>query len=147
MSTQATHHDADLILKLYELRREPVMREARSYVGGFSPKSVDDLIAATSAGAKENAYFRQVMGYWEMAATLVLRGALNHDLAMDNYGEMFFVYAKVQPFLDEYREKMNMPQVLRHVQKLIESVPDGAERVARMQKQQAEMAKRMAAAK
>ena len=73
---QPTHHDAELILKLYDLRREPVMREARKFIAGFSPKSVDDLLAVANTPGTQNAYLRQVYGYWEMAAAFVVHGAL-----------------------------------------------------------------------
>ena len=93
MSTpQATHHDAELILKLYDLRREPVMRDARNFVVGFWPKSVDEILALTNAfGSKENAYLRQVYGYWEMVAALVVHGTLNALLVFDTCQEMYFV--------------------------------------------------------
>ena len=96
MSTsQATPQDAELILKLYDLRREPVMREARNFVFGFAPQSVDDLLAVANAfGTKENAYVRQVYGYWDMAAALVVHGTLNALLVYDTCHEMYFVYAK-----------------------------------------------------
>ena len=109
MSSQATTQDAELILKLYDLRREALMREARTFMAQFSPKSLDDVLAvATAFGTKEQAYFRQVFGYWEMAASLVNRGALNRELALDNYQEMFFVYAKIAPYIEQYREKMGI---------------------------------------
>ena len=145
--SQPTHHDADLILKLYDLRREPVMREARSFVAQFAPKSLDELMKLGSAfGTKEQAYMRQVAGYWEMAASLVNRGALNRELALDNFQEMFFVYAKVQPYLEEYREKMGFPNFLRQVQQLAESSAETRGRTVAMQKMQAEMARRRAEA-
>lgn len=142
MSTsQATHHDAELILKLYELRREPVMREARNFIAGFAPKSVGDLLTvANSFGTKENAYVRQVFGYWEMVATLIVHGTLNALLAYDTLGEMYFVYAKVQPFVEEFRQKSGMPEFLVNVQKVAEASAEGRERLVRMQKRQAEMA-------
>lgn len=147
MSTQATHADAELILKLYDLRREPVMREARAFLAQFTPKSFDDVIAlATAYGTKEQAYLRQVCGYWEMAASLVNRGALNRELALDNYGEMFFVYAKIQPYLEDFRQKMGMPQFLHQVQELIGSSAENKQRLADMQKLQADMARRRAEA-
>ena len=95
MSTsQATYHDAELILKLYDLRREPVMRQARDFVATFAPTSIDELMAVTFAfGTKENAYVRQVLGYWEMVASLIVHGTLNAELAQDTLGEMNFVYA------------------------------------------------------
>jgi hypothetical protein len=141
--SQPTHHDADLILKLYDLRREPVMREARTFFGQFSPKSLDDLLKLANAfGTKEQAYLRQVAGYWEMAASLVNRGALNRELALDNFQEMFFVYAKIQPYLEAYRQKMGTPQFLRQTQQLAESSAETRERTAAMQRTQAEMARR-----
>ena len=142
MSTsQATHHDAELILKLYDLRREPVMREARNFVVGFWPKSVDDILAITNAfGTKENAYLRQVYGYWEMTAALVVHGTLNALLVFDTCQEMYFVYAKIQPFLAEFRQKSGMPDFLTNVQKVVEGSAEGRERLARVQKRQAEMA-------
>ncbi|MGC1647741.1 MAG: hypothetical protein WA741_18115 [Candidatus Sulfotelmatobacter sp.] len=141
--SQPTHFDADLILKLYDLRREPVMREARKFFGQFSPKSLDDLMkVAGGFGTQEQAYLRQVAGYWEMAASLVNRGALNRELALDNFQEMFFVYAKIQPYLEEFRQKMGMPQFMRQAQQLAESSAETRERTVAMQRTQAEMARR-----
>lgn len=142
MSTsQATPQDAELILKLYDLRREAVMREARTFVFGFAPKSVDDLLEVANAfGTKENAYVRQVYGYWEMAAALIVHGALNALLAYDTLHEMYFVYAKIQPFLEEYRQKSGVQDFLSNIQKVVEGSAEGRERLARVQKRQAEMA-------
>lgn len=141
--SQANSHDAELILKLYDLRRESVMREARKFVVQFSPKSVDDLIAVTMApGTVENSYLRQVGGYWEMAASLVNRGALNRELALDNYQEMFFVYAKLAPYVEEFRQKTGMTGFCRQIQQLVESSEENKQRLADMQKMQAEMAQR-----
>jgi len=146
-NTQATYNDADLLLKLYDLRREPVMREARTFFAQFAPKSVDDILKVTNAfGTKEQAYLRQVVGYWEMAASLVNRGALNRELALDNYQEMFFVYAKVQPYLEPYRQAMGTPQFMRQMQQLAESSPETRQRTSDMQEMQAAMARRRAEA-
>jgi len=145
--SEPSHHDAELILKLYDLRREPVMREARAFMVGFWPQSSDDIIALVSAfGTKEQAYFRQVFGYWEMAASLVNRGALNRELALDNFQEMFFVYAKVAPYIEEYRQKMGQPGAAKQVQQLVDSSEENKQRLKDMQAMQAEMAKRRAAA-
>jgi hypothetical protein len=144
---QATSQDAELILKLYDLRREAVMREARAFIVQFWPKSMDDLLTlANSFGTKEHAYLRQVAGYWEMAASLVNRGALNRELALDNYQEMFFVYAKFEPYIEELRQKTGQPNVFRQVQQLIESSQENKQRLKDMQAMQAEMIKRRAAA-
>ena len=135
MSTpQATQADAELILKLYDLRREPVMREARSFIFGFAPQSIDEVMAVVGDfSTKENAYLRQVFGYWGMAASLVLRGALNEDLARDNFSEMLFVYAKFEPFLAEIRKRTGMDIFGANMQKFVESSAEARERVARFQ--------------
>lgn len=142
MSTsQATPQDAELILKLYDLRREAVMRQARNFVAGFAPKSVDEILAVTNAfGSKESAYLRQVFGYWEMVAALVVHGTLNALLVFDTCQEMYFVYGKIQPFLEEFRQKTGMPDFLANLQKVVEGSAEGRERLARVQKRQAEMA-------
>jgi hypothetical protein len=140
-TTQATPQDAELILKLYDLRREAVMREARNFVFGFAPQSVDDLVAVTNAfGTKENAFVRQVYGYWEMVASLVAHGTLNALLVYDTCPEMYFVYAKIGPFVEEFRKKTGNSDFLVNLQKLVEGSAEGRERITRMQKRQAEMA-------
>ena len=145
--SQPTHHDAEIILKLYDLRREPVMREARAFFVQFSLKSLDDIVKVANAfGTKEQAYLRQVAGYWEMAASLVNRGALNRELALDNFQEMFFVYAKVQPYLEEYRQAMGAPGFLRQVEQLAESSAETRKRTSDMQAMQAARARRQAEA-
>ena len=122
MAKQATAHDANLILKLYDLRREAEMRKARNwYMGEFWPQSADEVLKVANAfPSQENAWIRQVGGYWDMAASLVLHGALNEDLFLQpgNCGEMFLIFAKVHPFLKEVREKMNNPEVLANIEKV-----------------------------
>ncbi len=92
----ATAVDADLILKLYELRTEAAMRESRALLGAMSINSFADIAAVQkAAGSRENAAWRQVISYWEMAAALVLHGTLDAELFLDTNGENFFIYAKV----------------------------------------------------
>jgi hypothetical protein len=133
-NSQATTNDAELILKLYDLRREPLMREARSFIFNFMPQSIDDLMVIVSDfSLKENAFFRQVVGYWDMAASLVLRGALNEDLARDNFQELIFVYSRLQPFLVEVRKRTGMEGLAAHMQKFVESSPEAQMRMKRFQ--------------
>src|SRR5499425_1590978 len=103
MSEKPTASDAQIIMQLYDLRREAEMRKARAWFAStFWPKSADDVVAVINvANPQENAWFRQVSGYWEMAASFVLRGALNEQLFYDSSGEMWFTLAKVYPFLKE----------------------------------------------
>jgi len=118
-----TQADAELILKLYDLRREAELRKARAwYVGQFWPQSADDIIAVIRAmNTQENAWLRQVGGYWGMAASFVSHGVLNEELFLEPSvsGEMFFIYAKIAPFLTELREKMQNPGMFAGIEKLI----------------------------
>jgi len=135
MPRKATAADAQLIMQLYDLRREAEMRKARAWFGNFWPASAEDILAiAGSFGSQENAWLRQVGGYWEMAAAMVLRGALNEDLFFDANGEMWFTFAKVQPFLKEVREKMGVPEAYRNVEKVASMSKQGKERLQRMLK-------------
>jgi len=104
----ATPADAEIILKLYELRTEPLMREARAWMTGeFWPNTVEDFFAvATNPADPHNAYFRQVTTYWEMAAAMVLHGAVSAELFVDCNGEGFFLLAKFAHILEGIREKM-----------------------------------------
>jgi hypothetical protein len=133
---KATPADAELILKLYDLRRETVMRQARQYIAvNFWPESTDDLIKLLSSfGSEENAYFRQVTGYWEMACALVSNGALDENLFFDTNGEMFFIFAKVRRFLKEFRQKMNAPEAMAQIEKLATGTPRARQRLEMMEK-------------
>jgi len=122
MAKRATPHDAQLILKLYDLRREAEMRKARHWLTAeFWPQSAEEFIkVVNSFPSQENAWLRQVGGYWDMAASFVLHGALNEDLFLQPgcCGEMFFVFAKVYPFLKEFREKTNNPDAFANIEKI-----------------------------
>jgi len=145
--SQATHHDAELILKLYDLRREPVMRDARNWFFGFWPQSFEDLMKVMgNFGSQENAYLRQVLSYWETAAALVAHGALNAQLAQDTLGEMQGAYAKIQPYIKQIREMMKSPEFLQNLEKVLEGTPEGRERMNRMKERMAEWQKMRAAA-
>jgi hypothetical protein len=144
MGDKATVTDADLILKLYDLRREAEMRKARNWWLGFWPESADDVIKiASSLGSQENAWLRQVGGYWELASAMVLHGALNRDLFMEGSfcGEMFVLYGKVEPFIKGVREKMQNPNIFANVEKLINSTADGPERLKQTQARMANIRK------
>jgi hypothetical protein len=130
MAKKPTHADANIILKLYNLRREAEMRRARAWwLGEFWPKSVEDFTKVSAAmGSQENNWLRQVSGYWEMAASLAVHGAVSSELFLEPSfsGEMFFLFAKVNPFLKELREKIS-PTMLRNVEQLIKSTKSSRE--------------------
>ncbi len=106
----ATPADAEIILKLYDLRRETLMRQARAWVTGeFWPATAEEYFAvASNPFDPHNAFVRQVIGYWEMAAALVLHGAVSAELFVDCNAEGFFLLAKFAPFLDEIRQRNPM---------------------------------------
>ena len=135
MSTP-TPADAELILKLYDLRREAELRRARNWWLGFWPESTDDIIKiASSLGSQENNWMRQVGGYWEMAAGFVLHGALNRDLFMEQSfsGEMFVFFGKIEPFVKELREKTQNHTIFNNVEKLINTTEGAPERLKQTQ--------------
>ena len=114
----ASSADADIILKLYDLRREGTMRKARAFVAfDFNPKNADDLLAVQrGTGTEDNAYWRQVISYWEMAATLCLQGALDKDLFIETNGEFFFTYAKFAELYGTATGQPFMPQAAKFIQ-------------------------------
>lgn len=152
MSKKATVADAEVILKLYDLRREAEMRKARNWWGvNFWPESPDDFIKiAMDMSSQQSAWLRQVAGYWNMAATLALSGAVNQDLLLEPNcsGEMYFIFAKIRPFLKQLREKMDAPDMFAPVEKLINSSKKSRDflksmetRIAASRKTMTEMAK------
>ncbi|MGZ4788375.1 MAG: DUF4760 domain-containing protein [Terriglobales bacterium] len=117
----ATPADAQVILHLFELRREAEMRKARDWFAmQFHPQSVDDIMnVLMQFGSDGNRYFRMVTSYWEMSATMVLHGAVNEQLFLDTQAEMFFIFAKIHPYLEAFREKMGSPDAMKNVETLI----------------------------
>lgn len=136
---------ADLILKLYDLRREETMRKARDWMFSFNPQSAED-VENTMMNPEVGAYLRMVLSYWDMAAALVNHGAINADMFAETNGEYIGVYAKVEPFIAELREKWQMPEAFANLEKVIMSRPDGADRVKRTQEWMKEIRQKMAAA-
>jgi hypothetical protein len=103
----ATAADADLILKLYDLRREAVMRQSRAdIVSKFVPKSYDEFVAVTKGDHPLNTAYRMVSSYWEMAAGLVKHGALHLELFAENCGEGLLLLAKAQPHVERLRKEV-----------------------------------------
>ena len=98
------HHDAELVLRLYELRRELVMRQSRDAIANeFWPKSFDDVLEVTKPDHHLNAPYRQVASYWEMVYGMVRHGIVHPDYFLESNGEGLFLYAKVAPYVERYR--------------------------------------------
>jgi len=124
------HHDAELILKLYDLRREEVMRTARTWFFTFNPKSLEDFVDVMTSD--QSAYYRMVVSYWDMAASFVNNDAIDEQMFNDANGEHMFVFAKVEPFLPELRAMFKSPQYLEHLEKVVRRIPNIDERLANM---------------
>jgi hypothetical protein len=121
---------AELILKLYDLRREPKMREARNWMISFFPESTQDIMQALIK-PETSAYYRMVTSYWDMAASFVNHGAIDEEMFADAHGEHFVVFSKIEPFLPELREIMGSQKVLANLEKLIMRQPDAKENLAK----------------
>jgi hypothetical protein len=137
MAKKPTVDDARLILKLYDLKREAEMRKARQWwLTTFWPKDADEYMkVANAAGTQENNWLRQVISYWGIAASFVENGLLNEKLffTISFCGELFFIYAKVRPFLGELREKTKNPELMLGLEKVITGSKLGRERFAKVE--------------
>ena len=135
---------ADLILKLYDLRREEKMREARNWIFSFNPTTVDEYWQ-TMMDPQVGGYLRMVTSYWDMAAALVNHGAIDADLFNETVGEHIMVFAKVQPLLADLREKFQNPEAFKNLEKVILDAPNGAEKLAKTQEWLKEINQQIAA--
>ena len=133
MPKKASSRDAQLIIQLYDLRRDAEMRKAREWwTTEFWPNNADDFMKIASApGTQENKWLRQVAGYWGIATSFVLQGALDEDLFLvpGFSGEMFVIFAKVYPFLEELREKLGDPEFFLDIEKMVMRTKWGRERL------------------
>jgi len=107
----ATAADAELILKIYELRQEETLRKARRFmVFDFNPKTVEELrVVSRDTKSENNPHWRQAMSFWEMAASMVLRGAIDADLFLDSSVEGILIYAKFHHFHAETEKQSGSP--------------------------------------
>jgi hypothetical protein len=149
MPNPATPKDAEFILQLYEMRREAEMRKARAFMGGdFWPDSIADMDKLMSdIRSPQNAWFRQVTSFWEMAASLVLHGCIHEQLFIENANEMFFIYTKLRPVLKEFREKNEAPDFMANVEKVVQRTPEARTKAELFEKRIARFRARVAAAK
>jgi hypothetical protein len=122
--------DADLILKLYDLRREATMREARNWLFSFNPTSAQDVIDVLLG--EHSGHYRMVISYWDMAAALVNSGAIDEELFNETNGEHLFVYSKIEPVIEEIRTMFDNPDFLRNLETLVKRIPDSEKKIAVM---------------
>ena len=150
MPKKPTVADAQLVVQLYDLRRESEMRKARAWwTTEFFPETADDFLKVSSAlGTQENAWLRQVSGYWGMVSSFVNNGVLNERLFLTPgfSGELFLIYAKIHPFMGELRQKLNDPQALKEIETAVTRTQWGRDRLEFMMKRVASLREKRKAA-
>jgi hypothetical protein len=123
------YESATLLLKLYDLRREAKMREARTWFAtSFHPSSVDD-ISLILRDPTQSASFRMVVSYWDMAASLVLNDAIDEQMFAAANGEHIGVFAKLEPFIGELRSTVGNPVYLASLERIVMQTPNATERL------------------
>ena len=126
------HHDAELVLRLYDLRREAVMRESRAKIFQFRPQTGEELVAVVDMAHPLNAAFRQTSSYWEMAYGFARHHIVNADFLIENTTEGLFLYAKVLPFLDRFRKEVS-PTAFQNATWITTQCETGKERLELVQ--------------
>jgi hypothetical protein len=122
--------DVLAILKLYELRRDPKMREARRwFITEFRPKSAMEIVQLLAGGAEQSANFRMITSYWDMAASFVLNDGIDQKMFLDANTEHVAIFCKLQLFMSEFRQIINEDDFLINLEKLVMSIPNIEERL------------------
>jgi hypothetical protein len=112
-----TNEQVNLMLRLYEDRREPRLREARDWFSAnFHAKTAEDLMRVGPPGTKENTYVRMVLGYWEMVASIVNRGLIDEEFFFESNGEQWVVWEQVKPVISEWRAMFSSPNFLANLE-------------------------------
>jgi hypothetical protein len=116
---QATYQDAELILRLYDLRREEKLRAARGwFAANFSAQSLAEALEKYPPGSDHNAYYRMVSTYWEMAASFVVKGIVHDELFFENSGELLLVWVKMKNMIEDMRQVRKNPILYRNLEKV-----------------------------
>lgn len=122
------YNDAELIWKVYDLRREPVMRQSRDAINfKFWPKTYEDFIAVTKPDHPLNAAFRQTSSYWEMVYGMANHGIVNADYLIENNGEGLFLFAKIAPFIERFRAEGSVT-AFKNAEWIATQCPEGRKR-------------------
>jgi hypothetical protein len=117
-ATHATYEDANLIMNLYDLRREEKLRKARDWFQReFSTNSVKEFMEKYPPGSEQNAWYRMVVSYWEMAASFLVQGIVHEELFFESNGELVAVWEKIRPLVEEFRTMMGNPLISRNLEK------------------------------
>jgi hypothetical protein len=118
---QVTHEQVNLMLRLYDIRREPRLREAREwFLQKFHPANADELMKQCPPGSTENAFMRMVASYWEMVASIVNRGLIDEEFFFENSGEQWVVWENIKPVLADWRAMFKNPHVFENLEKHVQ---------------------------
>jgi L-rhamnose mutarotase len=113
----ATYEDANLLLRLFELRREEKLRQARAwFTKNFHAHTLEEFQKLCPMGSEENAYYRMVSGYWDMAASFVTSGVLHQGLFSQNSRELLFVWERIRDVVTPWREMMKNPNIAKNLE-------------------------------
>src|SRR5215475_4898659 len=113
----ATIEQVELLLKLYDARREAKLRDARDwYAANFHPQTVEEAMKLCPPGSQGNLYMRMVVGYWEMVASIANRGLIDEDLFFENSGEMWGVYEQLKPTIAGWRETFGSKNIMKNLE-------------------------------
>ena len=114
---EVTHEQVNLLLKLYDMRREPKLREARDwFAANFRVKTIEDVMQVCPPGSQGNAFMRQVLSYWEMVAGIANRGLIEEEFFFENTGEQWGAFEQVKPVLAAWREMFSSPKFLANLE-------------------------------
>jgi len=128
---EVTHEQVNLMLKLYDLRREPKMRQARDWFASkFMPESIEDVMKLCPPGSEENAYMRMVFSYWEMVTNIVSRGLIDEEFFFETNGEQWMVWERMKVITPAWRAMFKNPHMLSHLEKSVERMDAWREKKA-----------------
>jgi hypothetical protein len=114
---QVTHEQVNLMLRLYDIRREPRLREARDwYMRNFKPNSLEDVMNVAGPNSQESAFMRMVLSYWDMVANIVNRGLIDEEFFFENTGEQWMVWERVKPIAKEWRAMFKNPHAFARLE-------------------------------
>lgn len=123
------YQSADLLMKLYDLRREEKLRAAREWFATFFPNSAEEIMQ-TVLNPETSANYRMVVSYWDMAASFVNHGAIDEEMFNDASAEGIMVFSRIEPFLEDLREITKRPKMLGNLEKLVMRMPNAKEMLA-----------------
>ena len=114
---QVSYEEVNLMLRLYDMRREPRLRQARAwFVEHFHPSSPEEMMQKYPQGGEENTYIRMVISYWEMVASIVNRGLIDEDFFFESNGEQWAVWEQVKPVIGAWRAMFSSPKFLGNLE-------------------------------